>query len=164
MNLSDYLIDQAGKDWSELLSGWSPPLPSAFTVWLVNRFGDVFVVFEDESVHMLDVGGGTLTRLADSRDDFAAKIDQIEKAKDWLLLGLLDACVIAGITLKENQCYGWKMPPILGGEYAVSNVVPADLSVHYSFLADIYSQTKDLPDATRIEVVVRNRPRGTSSG
>lgn len=44
-------------------------------------------------------------------------------------------------------------PQILGGEYPVSNVEPTDLSVHYSFLADIYRQTKDLPEGTRISGV-----------
>lgn len=161
MNLSDYLFDHAGKDWSELLSGWSPPLPPSFTVFLVNRFGDVFAVFEDGSVHMLDVGGSTLLRLADSREDFEDKIDEGENAKEWLLLDLVDDCVAAGLALKENQCYGWKMPPILGGEYATANVVLTDLSAHYSFLAEIYRQTTNLPDRTQVEIVVTNLPKQT---
>jgi hypothetical protein len=60
-NIENYLIDQTGKDWLELLSGRAPPLPESFTIWLVNRIGDVFAVFDDGSVHMLDVGVGTLT-------------------------------------------------------------------------------------------------------
>jgi hypothetical protein len=58
MNIRDYLIEQSAKDWGELLSGWLGVLPASFTGWLVNRFGDVFAVFEDGSVHMLDVGTG----------------------------------------------------------------------------------------------------------
>ena len=50
MNVSDYLIDQEGKDWAELLSDWGILLPSSFTVWLVNRFGDVLAVFDDDRV------------------------------------------------------------------------------------------------------------------
>jgi hypothetical protein len=83
VNIHDYLIDQSGKDWSELLSGWSAALPPPFTVWLVNRFGDVFAVFEDGSVHKLDVGTGAMQRLADSRDDFAARIDAGDNANHW---------------------------------------------------------------------------------
>ena len=60
MNLRDYLIDQAGKDWAQLLCDWAPPLPLSFTLWLVNRFGDAFVVTEDGAVSMLDVGAGNL--------------------------------------------------------------------------------------------------------
>jgi hypothetical protein len=154
MNIHDYLIDQSGKDWSELFSGWTAALPPSFTVWLVNRFGDVFAVFEDGSVHMLDVGTGAIQRLADSRDDFAAKIDAVGNANNWLMIPLVDQCVAAGLTLSQDQCYGYKIPPILGGKYTVENVSPTSLSVHYSRLAHIFRQTKNLPDGTRIKMDV----------
>jgi hypothetical protein len=158
-NLNDYLLDQTGKDWAELLSGWSPPLPDVYTIWLVNRFGDVFAVFEDGTVHMLDVSNCVLNKVADSRDDFARSAET--RYRDWLLTPLVDACEGAGIVLKAHQCYGFKVPPILGGKYEISNIGAVDISVHYSFLADIYRQTKDLPDGTRIEAVVGTLPRGT---
>jgi len=63
--LSDFLFEQNRKNWAELLSEWSPPLPHSFTVWIVNRFDDVFAVYEDGSVLMLDLGTGVLQRLAD---------------------------------------------------------------------------------------------------
>jgi hypothetical protein len=46
----------------------------------MNRFGDLFVVFGDGTVHMLDVGAGTLNKLANSRDDFASKLDEGDNA------------------------------------------------------------------------------------
>ena len=158
MLLTDYLIEQQGKDWAELLSGWVPPLPESFTVWMVNRFGDVFAVFEDGSVHMLDLGTGVLERLADSREQFCDLVDQEDNAKAWLMIPLTDACRNAGFTLSDNQCYGFKVPPILGGKYEMENVVPCDLSVQYSFMADIFRQTKGLPEGTKVEIVIRNVP------
>jgi hypothetical protein len=154
MNINDYLIDQAGYDWASLLRDWMPPLPQSFTLWLVNRFADTFVVFEDESVHMLDVGAGTLARLADNRDDFASKLDEGDNANIWLMIPLVDACREAGMTLPAGQCYGYKIPPCLGGQYELSNVELTDIAIHYSFLADIYRQTKDLPDGTPVHAVV----------
>ena len=70
MNVHDYLIDHSGLDWAELLSGWEWLLPPEFTVWLMNRYGDLFLILPDGSIHMLDVGGGSLTKLAESRDEF----------------------------------------------------------------------------------------------
>ena len=67
MDVMDYLIDLEGKDWEELLIGWRFLLPESFNVWLVNRVGDVFAVFEDDSVHMLNVGRGTIDRVAACR-------------------------------------------------------------------------------------------------
>ncbi len=102
---------------------------------------------------MLDIGIGSLSRLADSRDDFATRLDAVDNADNWLMIPLVDACRESGMSLGAGQCYGFKIPPILGGPYELSNVVPTDIAIHYSFLADIYRQTKDLPDGTRIEVV-----------
>jgi hypothetical protein len=155
MNINDYLVDQADKDWGVLLRDWMPPLPASFTLWLVNQFGDTFVVLEeDDSVHMLDVGSGTFARVADNRSHFADLLDDEDNAASWLLIPLVDACREAGLSLGGSQCYGFKVPPVLGGTYEVSNVEPTDLAVHYSFLADIYKQTKDLPDGTPIKAVV----------
>jgi len=159
MQLSDYLIDQGGKDWVELLRPWCPPLAASFTVWLVNRFGDVFAVYEDGSVHMLDVGRGTVTRFADDREDFATKIDEEDNADDWLLVSLVDQCVAAGLTLKQDQCYSYTIPPIFKqSKYEVENVYPLSLAEHYSVLADMHRQIKDLPDGSRVKVVVTNAP------
>jgi hypothetical protein len=106
----------------------------------------------------LDVGSGTLTRLADSQEQFAGLLDTAENADVWLMIGFVDACVAAGIRPGPDQCYGYKVPPMLGGAYDIANVEPADLSVHYAFLADIYAQTKDLPDGSKVRVVVGPSP------
>jgi hypothetical protein len=155
MNIRDYLLEQTDKDWSALLSDWAALLPAnEFTVWLVNRFGDVVMVLNDGTVHMLDVGAGKLERLAGSRDEFAARLDEGDNADLWLLISLTDACIAKGLRLGTSQCYGWKVPPLLGGKYDVENVEPTDLVVHYGLLADIWRQTKDLPDGTPINAVL----------
>src|ERR1035437_1028952 len=102
MNISDYLIDQSGKNWAELLSGWSPPLPASFTVAFVNRFGDVFAVYEDGSVNFLDVRISSVERVADGRDDYVTKLDIDDNAHNWLMVSLVDQCVAAGLTLPGN--------------------------------------------------------------
>jgi hypothetical protein len=82
----------------------------------MNRFGDLFLVIDDGSVHMLDIGGGTLTKLAEDRDDFCRKIDEGDNANQWLMIPLVDGVVVAGLKLSPGQCYGYKRPPVLGGE------------------------------------------------
>ena len=154
MDINDYLIAQPGKDWPDLLSGWFDTLPKIFTLFLVNRLGDVFVVCEDETVHMLDVGAGRIERLADNRDHFCSLLDEGGNADNWLMIPLVDACVATGLTLGSNQCYGYRVPPFLGGQYEVGNIEPTDLSVHYELLASLHRQTKNLPDGTPIHAVV----------
>ncbi|MGA9672337.1 MAG: DUF1851 domain-containing protein [Terracidiphilus sp.] len=158
MDVMDYLIDLEGKDWAELLSGWRFLLPQSFNVWLVNRVGDVFAVFPDDSVHMLDVGRGTLERVADSCDDFVTRIDQDDHRNTWMMVSLVDACRKAGLTIGPNQCYGFKIPPMLGGSYEVENMEPTDLSVHYTLLGEICEQTKDLPRGTTVKRIEIKEP------
>jgi hypothetical protein len=96
IKVNDYLIEQSGINRPAVLSGWSWLLPSKFTLWLVTRFADLFIVLPDGSVHMLDVGAGTLARVAESRDDFSIKIDEGDNANDWLMITLVDKLVAAG--------------------------------------------------------------------
>lgn len=158
MNIADYLIDQEGKDWNEFMSDWGFALPEPFTIWLVNRFGDIVAVFDDGSVHFLDVGTGVIERIADSCEHFISLVDQDNNARGWFLIDLVDQCVAAGFVLNDNQCYSFKVPPILGGQYSVQNVAVTDLAVHYSFMADICRQAKDLPNGTKVRIVVGPKP------
>lgn len=141
MNINDYLIAQAGIDWTKLLSYWTPPLPPRFALWLVNRLGDVFGVLETGAVIRLDIGAGACIEVARSREHFASLLNDAKNADEWLRIRVTDACRHAGMQLGRFQCYGFKIPPTLGGRYEVSNLVPTNLAVHYSYQAYICKQT-----------------------
>src|SRR6476619_1753634 len=145
MTLHDYIIDHRGIDWASVLRPWSWLLPTALTVWIMNRFGDLFLVLDDGTVHMLDVGGGTLKKVAESRDDFANKIDEDDNANQWLMVPLIDRLVTSGLTLREGQCYSYKQPPVLGGDYTVENTCVLPIPEHYGAYGSIHSQIKNLP-------------------
>jgi hypothetical protein len=157
MNLSDYLLDHCGRDWATLLAGWADLLPSEFTVWMVNRFGDVIAVLDDGSVHLLDSGNGTFEQIGDDRKHFAELMDIEKNANVWLMIPLVDDCVNAGMELAPDQCYGFKLAPLLGGEYAVRNVAPISLAENLDWLSDLWRQTRDLPDGSRVRLVVKRR-------
>ena len=76
ISVADYLIDQSGIDWPAAMATWSWLVPPSFTLWLVNRFADLFLGLLYGTVHMLDVGAGMLSKVAESRDDFCTRIDE----------------------------------------------------------------------------------------
>jgi hypothetical protein len=154
VNAKDYLIDQAGFDWHSILAGWAEILPETFSIWLVNFFGDVFIIADDGAVHLLDIAGGTFSRVSNNRDQFATFIDVPENADNWLMIPLVDQCVELGILLEPGKCYGFKIPPLLGGLYEPGNVAVVDLVQNYAFLADIWSQTKNVPDGTPVRLMI----------
>jgi hypothetical protein len=152
MLITDYTINHQGFDWPALLQDWAWMLPQEFTVWFVNRYGDLFLAFEDGSIHMLDIGNGSLNRLAESRDSFCVKIDEDSNANDWLMIPLVDKLVEVGKDLQPDQCYSFMIPPALGGEYTVDNTAILSVTEHYRVYASIHRQIKDLPDGAKVRL------------
>ncbi len=154
MSVEDYLIDPKYLDWPRLLAGWAWLVPPKFEVWLMNRFGDLFLVLPDGTLHMLDVGAGQLDRLAESRDDFCRIIDEDDNANIWLMIPLIDKLLEAGMTLKTGQCYSFLTPPILGGDYTVENTRIIPIEELYRLYGSYHQQLKDVPDGTKVEIKV----------
>jgi hypothetical protein len=139
MSVHDYLIDHSKFNWLKLLAGWSGLLPKEFSVWLMNRFGDLFLLAPDGSIHRLDVGRGRIERVAKNQDDFLAKMDDEATANQWLVISLVDALVKAGLSLPPGQCYGFKVSPALGGGYTVDNTTTLPFAEHYALNARLHA-------------------------
>ncbi|MFN8012073.1 MAG: DUF1851 domain-containing protein [Holophagaceae bacterium] len=151
LQLSDYTLDTSGIDWGEAFASWAWILPAEFTLWIVNRFGEPFLVLEDGSVHRLDLGCGTLDRLVDSRDAFAEAIHEGEHAQDWFLAPLVDRLREAGIHLKAGECYGFIQLPVFGGAYSIENIRPMALAHVFKALGPILEGIKEIPDGERVK-------------
>jgi hypothetical protein len=156
MELANYIIDHENVDWPTVLADWAWLLPEELTVWLMNRYGDLFLVFNDGTVHMLDVGNGTIEQLAENRDEFALKIDEDDNVSNWLTVPLVDRMIEAGERLRADQCYSFIIPPTLGGEYTVENTAILSITEHYSVYASIHQQIKDFPAGTQVVLKIKN--------
>jgi hypothetical protein len=158
VSVHDYLIEQGNVDWSTALAGWSWLLPREFTLWLVNRFCDLFIVDKHEAIHMLDVGSGTLTRVAGSRDEFCCLIDEDNNANNWLMMPLVDQLVAADMLLQPGQCYGFKVPPVLGGQYQVGNCGVLPIADYLGAYGSIHDRLRGLPDGAQVVLKVVDNP------
>ena len=155
MKIHNYLIDCSRFDWPNLLTAWHWLLPSHFTTWLLNRFGDLFLVAEDGRVWRLRLDDGSFECLAESKNDFCDKTDDPEIANDWFMIPLADRLVNQGKMLKEGQCYAFIQLPILGGGYVVENIVVRDIAFQYAALGPIFEKLKDVPDGTKVEFTIK---------
>jgi hypothetical protein len=140
VTIEDFLLDLNGKDWGKLLSYWAPLLPQDHRLWLVNRFGDLFFTSSDNAVHRLIVGTGKIERLAPDKESFARELDRMENAERWLRILLTIECKKAGMGLRHDECFGFKVPPALAGAYEISNLEPTNIYSHYSWLAHLAKQ------------------------
>jgi hypothetical protein len=151
MNLTDYLTQQDGIDWSTLLDEWKWLLPDTFELWLVSKFADLVIVRADGSVWFVDTSAGSIQQIAESRDQFGEVIEKdVDSFCNWFMTFAVDELVAAGLTLNSGQCYSYKHPPGLGGPYEMANFVVTDLAVHLGLHGQIFGQTKSLPDGAKV--------------
>ena len=156
MKLTDYLLAHEEFDWPDILAGWKWLLPQGeLSVLLMSRYGDLFLEFDDRSIHLLDVGNGSLEKVAEMSEDFWRKINQAESANDWLMIPLVDQLVAAGKTLGPGRCYSFIIPPVLGGEYSVENTASLNVQEHFGVYASIHDQIKELPDGAQVRLRVK---------
>jgi hypothetical protein len=93
---------------------------------------------------------GQLTQLADSAEEFKRLMVQPENANEWFVPQLVGDILASGKRLEAGECFGYKVPPVLGGELEPDNFEPTDLQVHFGILGQIHRQVKDLPPGTPI--------------
>jgi len=55
-----------------------------------------------------------------------------------------------GETPTNEQCIGFEVPLMLGGEIELSNMKLSNMKLYWSINTQIYSQSKDLPPGTLI--------------
>lgn len=144
---ADYFLPNIANQ--EDLSAWSDILPAAPRILRTNLFGDVFLVDESGAVHMLERAACTVSQIALSEEEFWRKVDDDEDG--WQLRTLVDECRRAGKALGEGQCYAFTTPPLLGGDYMEANVWVSPWGEWFAFTADLFEQTKDLPDGTSVQ-------------
>lgn len=149
-NIDEYLIDHSGLDWHSLLEEWHWLLPAKFCVSMLTRVGDLFLTLPDGSIHMLDVGAGKLQQVAQSRDEFCTKIDDLGIADDWLMIPIVDQLVKSGSVLGPGQCYSFRQLPVLGGNYTAENRMVFPIREHFGAWGLVQRQIKDLPDGSHV--------------
>lgn len=135
----------------DLLRDWRWLLGNSMRLLLVSAIGDMFLADSAGQVFWLEAGTGKLQKIAESIDQFQQLRQQRQNADDWFIPALVADLITSGVRLAPGQCYSFKKPPILGGEFELSNFEPTDLSVHFSILGQIHRQVKDLPPGTKIK-------------
>lgn len=143
-------IDLAETNCERLLADWRWLVPVDYVPIEITLFGDWLLESPDGAIHFLDLVGGTLTQIASDRIEFDGLKQEPENCDQWYIYELALLCHNAGIRPKRNQCLGYRLPPVVGGELTVDNIEVTDLAVHQCLLGQIHRQTQDLPEGTII--------------
>ena len=56
----------------------------------------------------------------------------------------------SGLVLSEANVYSFKLPPVLGGQFEISNIEATNFVVSTNIAGQIHKQVKDLPEGAQI--------------
>lgn len=147
---ADFTVKPTAEALAELVAQWSWLVPSSFRPRLFSSMGDVFYEDESGSIHWLSTEAGELKKVASSRQDFEARLGS--NGNEWFLAPILRAVLSTGASLLPGQCFGYKLLPIMGGNFAPENIVPFDAREWYGFSGTVHQQIKDVPDGGKVEI------------
>lgn len=150
----ELLVDLKGFTSDELLSEWRWLVPEELGLRMVSTLGDAFLEDPEGNIYWLDTGGAELHRISNDKSEFDQLRQQPENANEWFAPRLIGDLLSSGASLQTGQCFSYKIPPTISGEFTIENFQPTSLSVHFSTLGQIQRQVKPLPIGAVIDKVV----------
>ena len=134
------------------LEAWSWLVGSDKEPILISAFGDVFLR-DAGGVWFLDTAHGSLDRICDTESELRALLQSDENAAHYLMSWLVAAAEERGLTPGPGQCYGFKVPPVLGGKVVLENVHLLDFMVSLDIAGQIHQQAQKMKPGTRVSKV-----------
>ena len=151
MDPTKYLLPLPRINWASALTQWHWLLPPNCRPQYVNCFGDLFIIC-GSNICLLDLEDGSFDRYCDANSSVIDTLREDNDADLLLYANLVDQLRHNGIELKSGQCYHFKIPTILGGEYDISNIGTNSIEERIRFCGDFQNQIKDLPDGSTIKL------------
>lgn len=139
-----------------LRANWSWALSEASRVLAQNRFGNVVVELNDGSIWRVCPEELIASKVAGSEAELAELWANHEFQTDWSVEAWIEAAESTLGPLKEGQCYGFKIWPVLGGTYEVENMAIKSMLEWLAVSGDVGRQAKDLPAGTQVRLDVRD--------
>ena len=146
-------------DVSRLLEQWRWLCGQSVKLVARTGFGDMFLRTNDGTISLLNVGGGSLTEIAESELGFEHSLAESAKRGLWFAEQRLAAFAERGLKPNDLQCIGFKTAVVFAESRSVpDNAYVADLYEHVSFLGDLHRQIADVPNGGRVRLIVGQPP------
>jgi hypothetical protein len=144
-----YFITPPAKVVADALEAWGWIGIADRRPILITAFADVFFDSSD-GVWFLDTLEGKLKRVCGTRVELES-ILATEEGKDlYLLSGFIDRAVRESMLLKEEECYDFRVHPVVGGAIDYSNVTTISFLVALHLRGQLHDQVRHLKPGTKI--------------
>ncbi len=127
MKLEDITISQEGIDWQNCLQHWNWLLKDnpEFNILLVTKFGEIFVINDDDEIWFISTSGSSYEKIADTKEEFYEFIDDLENVDFYFMPGVIRNLETKNMLLKAHECYGFHIPMV----FKESNLEPNNFKV-----------------------------------
>ncbi|WP_164503656.1 T6SS immunity protein Tdi1 domain-containing protein [Pleionea sediminis] len=114
MLLDDISIAPHSVDWNKVLHYWDWLLAEQpeFSIWMVTPFAELITADSEGSVWFISTSGANYEKVADSKDDFLALIEDKEALDYFFMPSLVHELVESGMTLGQDECYSFITPNV----------------------------------------------------
>lgn len=152
MTLDDLTVSFENLNPETLLEDWEWLIEKNKRPVLLTKAGDAFMQDRDTgAVYFLDIVEGKLEEVATSGDEFSKLLSDKNFVMDFFGVNLIAPLLKSGVDAPEGQLFGWKKPPVLGGEFESANLEATDIEVHFSIQGQIWEKVSNLPAGTNIK-------------
>jgi len=158
MELKELIIDTNLVNWNRVFNHWSWLFDksTSFNVWILTKFGDLFVHRENGSIFQLDTGAGTFERVARNKEEFGELIDTNDNLSLWFMPSLISQLESQNKILKTHQCYGFITPTgFKEGTYTIDNIKIVDIEEYLIAMGELWNHLKNTPDGTKVTLDIK---------
>ena len=99
------------------------------------------------------VAAGSLSEVASSLAEFQSLLSDQKFISNYFAVEMVSDLFHSGLRLDADQIFSFKIPPVLGGEYVLSNIESTDIAVHFSLAGQLHEKISKLPPGTTISGV-----------
>lgn len=142
-------VDLTKIDAARALSFWAWLIEKDAQPLTMSMFGDWFLQMEGR-VFRLDVLEGTFLPVASSVEEFERRKQLDHELVDWFQDGMCYALFRSGLIPGPVQCFGYKIPPVIGGSLQRENICLVEIVSWQLFISQLHHQVQQLPPNARI--------------
>ena len=137
-----FMMEANAFDSRALLGDWQWLLPPALKPLMVSAFGDWVLGAPDGSLWLLSMLEGSFELIAADAAEFNTLKSDPAWFEETFLAGWFDIAVGNGLEPSESECLGWKVHPLIGGEFSVNNLQVFSLRLYVSLMGQLHRQLR----------------------
>jgi hypothetical protein len=134
------MIEASYYNAERLLEAWRWLVPKTERPLLLSAMGDWVFGRPDGTMAKIDILEGRYVTIAKSSNEFNA----LKRSEQWLDEHFSASWVVIargnGLVPTPDQCLGWKIAPIIGGKFSVSNLALFDMALYQSIQGQMHRQ------------------------